>query len=88
MLRLVHENPAWGYRRIHGKLAILDIRIGTSTVWQILKDAGIEPAPDRAATTWSAFLRSQAEGILARDFFETVTLRTGFRMRSLAVASR
>lgn len=43
-------------------------------MWQILKDAGIDSAPDRATTTWAAFLRSQAEVILACDFLETVTL--------------
>jgi putative transposase len=54
---------------------MLGIKVAASTVWQILKDAGIDPAPERAAaTTWGAFLRSQAEGILACDFFETITL--------------
>ena len=37
VLRLVHENPAWGYRRVHGELAMLGITIAASTVWQILK---------------------------------------------------
>ncbi|WP_205717931.1 hypothetical protein [Actinomadura soli] len=50
----------------------------------ILKDAGIDPAPERSATTWAGFLRSQAEGLLACDFLETVTL-TGARMYVLAV---
>jgi putative transposase len=84
VLRLVHENPAWGYRRVHGELAALGIKVAASTVWQILKDAGIEPAPDRAATTWSAFLHSQADAILACDFLETVTL-SGQRQYVLAV---
>ena len=74
VLRLVHENPAWGYRRVHGELTMLGIKVAASTVWQILQDAGIDPAPERAATTWSAFLRSQADAILACDFLETVTL--------------
>ena len=84
VLRLVHENPAWGYRRVHGELAMLGIKVAASTVWQILKDAGIDPAPERAATTWGAFLRSQAEGILACDFLETFTL-SGQRQYVLAV---
>jgi putative transposase len=50
----------------------------------ILKDAGIDPAPDRSATTWADFLRSQAEALLACDFLETVTL-SGTRMFVLAV---
>ena len=74
VLRLVHENPAWGYRRVHGELTMLGIKVAASTVWQSLKDAGIDPAPERAATTWGAFLRSQAEVILACDFLQTVTL--------------
>ncbi len=84
VLRLIHENPAWGYRRVHGELATLGIKVAASTVWQILKDAGIDPTPERASTTWSAFLHSQAEGILACDFFETVTL-SGQRQYILAV---
>jgi transposase len=74
VLRLAHENPSWGYRRVHGELAMLGIKVAASTVWQILKDAGIDPAPERAATPWGAFLRSQAEAILACDFLQTVTL--------------
>src|SRR5262249_59881747 len=58
--------------------------VAPSTVWEILREAGIDPAPDRAATTWAAFLRSQAEALLAADFIETVTL-TGTRMYILAV---
>jgi transposase InsO family protein len=84
VLRLVRENPAWGYRRVHGELAMLGIKVAASTVWQILKDSGIDPAPQRAATTWSAFLRSQADAILACDFLETITLG-GQRMYVLAV---
>ena len=84
VLRLVHENPAWGYRRVHGELATLGIKVAASTVWQILKDAGIDPAPDRATTTWAAFLSSQAQGILACDFLETVTL-SGQRQYILAL---
>jgi hypothetical protein len=53
-------------------------------VWQILQDAGIDPAPDRASTTWTDFLRSQAETLLACDFFEIPTL-SGTRLYVLAV---
>ena len=84
VLRLARENPGWGYRRLHGELLILGVRVAASTVWQILHDAGIDPAPDRATTTWATFLRSQADALLACDFFETVTL-TGARMYVLAV---
>jgi transposase len=71
VLRLVRENPAWGYRRVHGELTMLGITIAASTVWQILKDAGIDPAPERAVTTWGAFLRSQADAILALAWLRT-----------------
>ncbi|MFC5058698.1 integrase core domain-containing protein [Saccharothrix xinjiangensis] len=82
--RLARENPTWGYRRIHGELLVLGIKIAASTVWQILKDAGIDPAPERTTTTWSAFLNSQASALLACDFFETSTL-SGTRPYVLAV---
>lgn len=84
ILRLVQENPSWGYRRVHGELATLGIKIAASTVWEILQAEGIDPAPDRAAMTWAGFLRSQADALLACDFIETVTL-TGRRQYILAV---
>jgi transposase InsO family protein len=84
VLRLVRENPSWGYRRVHGELLTPGVKVAASTVWEILREAGIDPAPDRAATTWAQFLRSQADALLAVDFIETVTL-TGARMHILAV---
>ena len=84
ILRLARENSSWGYRRIHGELLVLGVTVAASTVWEILKDAGIDPAPERTSAGWAAFLRSQAEAILAADFFETVTL-SGARMYVLAV---
>jgi putative transposase len=84
VLRLVAENPSWGYRRVHGELFTLGIKVAASTVWEILREAGIDPAPDRTATTWTDFLRSQADALLATDFIETVTL-TGTRLYVLAV---
>jgi transposase InsO family protein len=84
VLRLVRENPSWGYRRVHAELLVVGIKVAASTVWEILRVAGVDPAPHRAATTWTQFLRSQAETLLAADFIETVTL-TGARMYILAV---
>jgi transposase InsO family protein len=74
VLRLAVENSSWGYRRIHGELAGLGYRIAASTVWLILKRAGIDPAPRRDGPSWRQFLRGQAQGILATDFFCVDTL--------------
>ncbi|MFI7688806.1 integrase core domain-containing protein [Nonomuraea sp. NPDC049655] len=73
-LRLARENSLWGYRRIAGELAALGYRVGASTVWLILKNGGIDPAPRRAGPTWSEFLHAQATGILACDFFHCDTV--------------
>ena len=84
VLRLARENPGWGYRRLHGELAGLGVKIAASTVWEILKNAGIDPAPRRTGPTWPEFLRSQAEAILACDFF-TADLLDGTQAYVLAV---
>jgi hypothetical protein len=84
VLRLARENASYGYRRIHGELAALGIKVAASTVWEILKAHGIDPSPERTATTWATFLRSQAGALLACDFFEVRTL-TGARLYVLAV---
>jgi hypothetical protein len=84
VVRLARENSSWGYRRIHGELRALGITVAASTVWEMLQDARIDPAPHRTSTTWATFLRCQAEAIIAADFFETVTL-TGTRLYVLAV---
>src|ERR1700734_2943023 len=56
VLEMARDNPGWGYRRIHGELTGLGHELAPSTVWQILKDAGIDPAPRRSGETWRAFL--------------------------------
>ncbi len=84
VLRLARENPEWGYRRIHGELAGLGVKVAASTAWEILKNAGIDPAPRRTGPTWSQFLRSQADAILACDFF-TADLLDGTHAYVLAV---
>jgi putative transposase len=83
VLRSARENGAWGYRRIHGELASLGIAAAPSTVWQILKNAGISPAPRRDGPGWAEYLRSQARGILALDFF-TADLLNGTKVYVLA----
>ncbi len=84
VLRLARENPSWGYRRIHGELLVLGIKPAASTVWEVLQQAGIDPAPERTTVTWASFVRSLASALLACDFFETDTL-TGARLYVLAV---
>jgi transposase len=84
VLRLARENPSWGYRRLHGELLVLGVKVAASTVWEIMKEAGIDPAPERTSSTWADFLRSQADALLACDFLETVTL-TGARLYVFAV---
>jgi transposase len=84
VLRLARENESWGYRRVHGELAALGITVAPSTVRQILKDAGIGPAPRRDGPGWAAFVRSQAQGILALDFF-TADLLNGTKVYVLSV---
>ncbi len=82
VLRLVRENPPWGYRRVRGTTHPRS-QGRPSTVWEILHEAGIDPAPNRATTTWAQFLRSQADALLVADFLEAITL-TGARMYILA----
>src|ERR1022692_4832213 len=84
VLRLARENPEWGYRRIHGELAGLGVKVAASTVWEILKANGTGPAPRRTGPAWSQFQRSQADAILACDFF-TVDLLDGTQAHVLAV---
>jgi len=78
ILRLARENPRWGYRRIQGELKKLGIRVSATTIRTVLLGNGLRPAPRRASVTWRAFLRAQAAGIVATDFFtvETVGLKT------------
>ena len=90
VLRMAAENPGWGYRRIHGELVWLGHRIAPSTVWLILRRAGVDPAPRRTGQNWREFLAAQAEGILACDFahVETVLLHQLYLLFVIELASR
>ena len=76
-LRRTKENPTWGYRRIQGELATMEVRLAPSSVWEILRRHGIGPSPRRSGPTWSEFLQAQATTMLACDFFtvDTVLLK-------------
>jgi transposase InsO family protein len=76
--RLARENQEWGYVRIQGALANIGHIISSTTIANVLKRHGIEPAPERRKhTTWSAFLKSHWELLAATDFFtvEVWTMR-------------
>jgi transposase len=77
IVRLAKENPRWGYQRIQGELLHLGVRVSASAIRTTLRRHGLDPAPRRIATTWRAFLRQQAAGIVACDFFtvDTIWLR-------------
>ena len=89
-IRMARENPRWGYIRIQGELRKLGIRVGATTIRRILLKEGLGPAPRRAGPSWSEFLRSQADGILACDFFtvETAFLRTFYVLLFIEIGSR
>jgi transposase len=90
VIRMATDNPAWGHRRVQGELVRLGHRIAASTVWQILHDAGIDPAPRRTGPTWKQFLTAQARGILAVDFVhvDTVLLRRIYALIVIEHSSR
>jgi putative transposase len=77
IIRMARENPTWGYQRIKGELLQLGVQVSTTAIRTTLRRHRLDPAPRRAATSWQTFLRRQAAGIVACDFFtvDTIWLR-------------
>ena len=88
--RLARENPRWGYQRIAGEISGLGLTVSATTVRKILRQAGIGPAGKRGGLSWRAFLRAQAQSILAVDFFtvETISLRRYYVLFFIELESR
>jgi transposase InsO family protein len=74
VVRMARENPRWGYLRIVGECRKLGVAVSATSVRRILRRHRLGPAPRRGGPSWTAFLRAQATGTLACDFFTVETV--------------
>jgi putative transposase len=90
VLRLARENSRWGYMRICGELRKLGIRVGATTIRALLRRHGLGPAPRRCGPSWAQFLKAQAAGVVACDFFtvETIRLKTLYVLFFIQLSTR
>jgi putative transposase len=90
IVRLARENSPWGYQRIQGELLRLGVRVSATAIRTTLRRHGLDPAPRRTTTTWQAFLRPQAAGIIACDLFtvDTVWLKRLYVLFFIEVDTR
>jgi putative transposase len=90
VLRFARENPRWGYQRIVGEINGLGLKVSATTVRKILHEAGVGPAGERSSLSWRAFLRQQAQSMLAVDFFtvETIALQRVYVLFFIELHSR
>jgi putative transposase len=90
IVRLARENAGWGSRRIVGELKKLGFSVSETSVRNILRRAGISPAPRRSGPSWRAFIRQQAATMIACDFFtvETIGLRRIYVLFFIELSTR
>jgi putative transposase len=90
VLKIARENPRWGCMRIKGELRKLGIAVSATTIRTLLRTSRLGPAPRRTGPSWTQFLRAQAQGVVACDFFtvETAWLRTLYVLLFIELGSR
>ena len=90
VVRLARESPRWGSQRIVGEINGLGLKVSATTVRKILREAGLGPAGERAGLSWRAFLRQQAQSVIAVDFFtvETIALQRLYVLFFIELGSR
>ncbi|GGJ64628.1 hypothetical protein GCM10010121_089100 [Streptomyces brasiliensis] len=92
IVRIGTDNPRWGFRRVHGEVRRLGYKVSAATVRRILRAAGFRPTRQRQMMRreWTTFLKAQADGLLATDFFhiDTIGLRRLYALFVMEVRTR